>query len=238
MFGRKKDRAKISDKDPVFNARFIGSIETFVASGKGCTLTSVQHLWDNAGEERHLKKVNMVLGKSGMTMKFTDKKDAVLLFPIENISFCNADKAVNDRIFCWISRVPGTKKLECFAVLCGSKERAQAMALVLSRAFQIAYKDWKSGRNKEDRQKMFKTSDSDSEPTTPVNQLSKTDKAENGEHQSSNGNTGLHHDRKESHDSNSSGFANSNILDPDMEEDMKKDSRVHDAMNGDGTEKL
>ncbi|ESO83781.1 hypothetical protein LOTGIDRAFT_236435 [Lottia gigantea] len=228
MFGRKKDRAKISDKDPVFNARFIGSTETFMASGKGCTLTPVQTLWDNAGEEKHMKKVLVVLGKTGMLVKFVDKKEPNIPFPIENISFCNADKIVNDRIFCWISRDPSSKKLQCYAVLCGSKERAQAMALVLSRAFQIAYKDWKSDRDREERQKHSKLHESESESSTPnrspINQLSKS-----GNGVDSNGNN---HDRKLSHDSNSSGsgFASSTILDPELEEAIDQNSKVHDEI--------
>ena len=65
-------------------------------------------------------------------------------FKIEDISFCNTDRAVNERIFSWICRNQAEGRLDCHAVLCSSKQKAQTMAVVLSRAFQIAYKDWRT----------------------------------------------------------------------------------------------
>lgn len=58
MFSRKKDTAKISDKTPVFHVRYIGSTETYVANGRGCSYAPVQRLWDNSPGEKHLRKVS------------------------------------------------------------------------------------------------------------------------------------------------------------------------------------
>lgn len=154
MFGRKKDHAKITNKDPIFHVRLIGSTETFVASGRGCSKVPVQKLWDNSLEERYLKKVIVCISTTGIVMKETDKKDDTgVLFPIENISFCNSDTAVNEHIFSWIWKSEVTDKLECYAVLCSSKDKSHTMALVLSRAFQIAYKEWKASKEKEENRK-------------------------------------------------------------------------------------
>ncbi|KAL3846858.1 hypothetical protein ACJMK2_017812 [Sinanodonta woodiana] len=150
MFSKAKESAKITDKDPTFKARYIGSTETFQATGKGCTTVPVQKLWDNAAEERYLKRVSLLLNKSGILIKDLEKKNDIgKLFIIENISFCNVDCAVNEKIFSWVYQTEETKRLECHAVLCSSTEKAKAMALVMARAFQIGYKEWKINQSKE-----------------------------------------------------------------------------------------
>lgn len=155
MFSSLKVRAKITEKDPVFKVRYIGCTETFVATGKGCTNVPVQKLWDNAGEEKSLKKTTVLINTSGILVGDVDgkvKAETDRLFNIENISFCNADCVVNERIFTWICKDESSPSLVCHAVLCSSKEKAKAMALVLSRAFQIAYKEWKMSKTKVTRE--------------------------------------------------------------------------------------
>lgn len=153
MFNRLKDRAKITDQDPRFKARYIGSIETFTASGHGCTTSGVQKIWDNSEDEHFLKRVQLKITTSGIHMKNLEKrKEPEKLFNIENISFCNVDTVVNSRIFSWIARADEGKSLQIHAVVCKSPETAKSMSIVLSRAFQIAYKDWKSVQTKSLRQ--------------------------------------------------------------------------------------
>lgn len=153
MFNRLKDRAKITDQDPTFKARYIGNTETFTASGRGCTTPLVQKLWDNSEEERYLKRVQIKITVLGIHMKNLDKKkEPEKLFPIENISFCNVDTTVNEKLFSWICSENDTKMLHCHAIICSSGEKAKAMSIVLSRAFQIAYKEWKSSQIKVRRQ--------------------------------------------------------------------------------------
>lgn len=153
MLNRLKDRAKITDQDPTFKARYVGHTETFTASGRGCTTPLVQKLWDNSEEERFLKRVQIKITTSGIHIKNLEKKkEPEQVFPIENISFCNVDTQVNERIFSWICCQSDSKILECHAVVCGSGETAKSMSLVLSRAFQIAYKDWKTTQTKTRRE--------------------------------------------------------------------------------------
>lgn len=149
MFNRQKESAKITEQDPSFKARYIGSIETFVASGKGCTNLPVQKLWDNSAEERYLKHVQLKIRSDGIHMINLDsKKENERLFKIENISFCNVESVVNDKIFSWICKDTEDSPIYCHAVLCSNTEKARAIALVLSRAFQIAYKEWKANKTK------------------------------------------------------------------------------------------
>lgn len=147
MFGWRKDAAKISMKCPLFHVRYIGCTETFVANGKGCSYAPVQRLWDNSPGERHLRRVTVQLSQTGISMRDTEKNDEVITdFRIEDISFCNTDTLVNERIFSWICRDRDSSSLQCHAVLCSTKQKAQTMALVLSRAFQMAYRDWKANK--------------------------------------------------------------------------------------------
>ncbi|RUS85424.1 hypothetical protein EGW08_006815, partial [Elysia chlorotica] len=163
MFTWRKDRANISDEEPTFHVRYLGCTETYTPVGPGCTTRYVQKLWDNAPSERHLKRVAVKLGLGGIWTKTGNKNDvssSVTHFKMEDVSFCAADKSANDRIFCWISRcnreADGEAEgrvgpLEVHAVLCSTVDKAQTMAAVMSRAFQLAYKDWRAEKQRENR---------------------------------------------------------------------------------------
>ncbi|XP_033761030.1 protein FAM43A-like [Pecten maximus] len=212
MFSSLKVRAKITEKDPVFKVRYIGCTETFVATGKGCTNIPVQKLWDNAGEEKTLKRTTIQINTSGILMADMDRKGKGAhdtLFNIENISFCNADCVLNERIFTWICKDDSSPSLICHAVLCSSKEKAKAMALVLSRAFQIAYKEWQMSKTKvtrESRKQQTKEIEKAAESSIPKKQYKNynaTDKnhttvAPTSSYASSNGSTGSTDTRRDS----------------------------------------
>ncbi|OWF54478.1 protein FAM43A-like [Mizuhopecten yessoensis] len=178
MFSSLKVRAKITERDPVFKVRYIGCTETFVATGKGCTNGPVQKLWDNAGEEKSLKRTTVQINTNGILLEDMDGKGKGAhgrLFSIENISFCNADCILNERIFTWICKNESCPSLICHAVLCSSKEKAKTMALVLSRAFQIAYKEWQMSKTKvtrENRRKQTKDIEKAAESSIPIKQYS------------------------------------------------------------------
>ena len=79
-----------------------------------------------------------------------------------DISYCRAEHGVQERIFTWISKNKEAKRLDCHAVLCASKEKAQTVAMVLSRTFHMAYKDWKNDNEKSARLKNGKLADGSS----------------------------------------------------------------------------
>ncbi|CAG5117169.1 unnamed protein product [Candidula unifasciata] len=155
MLSWKKSSADISEEAPTFQVRYIGTTETFVPVGQGCATQPLQRLWDNAPSEKNLHKVLVKLSSHGIHMDELDKKNNKDVphrwFSIEDISFCAADKNVNDRLFCWITKDPNSGKLEVHAVLCSSQEKARTMASVLSRQFHLAYKDWMAERQREKR---------------------------------------------------------------------------------------
>ncbi|XP_076435553.1 PTB-containing, cubilin and LRP1-interacting protein-like [Babylonia areolata] len=157
MFGRRKDGAKISDRTPVFHVRYVGCTVTHVATGTGCSRTPVQRLWDNSPAEKHMPKVAVHISPMGLTLTHLGDKQThpaphphphphaqTRQFDIENISFCTVERAVSERLFSWIYRVEGSNTLHCHAVLCSTDLKAHTMAIVLSRAFQIAYRDWRA----------------------------------------------------------------------------------------------
>lgn len=173
MLSWKKDRADISDAMPTFHVRYVGATETFIPSGEGCTTQPLQRLWDNSPNEKHLRKVSLRFSVHGICMSDQDSKSSndhsITYFNMEDISYCAADKNVNDRLFCWISKNSVSGKLEAHAVLCNTREKAQEMASALSRAFQLAYKDWIAERERERRRKTTDSlafSDADSVSTS------------------------------------------------------------------------
>lgn len=160
MFAPRRGKVSINPGgSPEFQAQYIGSTETFVANGTGCTIPLVQKLWDNCPEERFLKRVLLIISPAGIHMKFLDagrkSKDKDVVIDIQDISYCCAQHDIHDRVFAWICKGNNSngpaKCLECHAVLCSSKEKAQTISLVLSRAFHIAYREWKLEKDKKGR---------------------------------------------------------------------------------------
>ncbi|XP_013405239.1 protein FAM43A [Lingula anatina] len=147
-----KKKVPITEEDPVFFVRYIGNTETFVPSGKGCTDAPLQKIWDSSTEERNMSRVALRINKTGMLMVNPETKQE-FMFGIEQLSYCAPDRAINDRIVCWVYKLPEKQKLYCHAAICSSKEKAQAVALVLSRAFQVAFKEWKTNSAKVQRQR-------------------------------------------------------------------------------------
>ena len=122
-------------------------------------------------EKKESRKRNAQDGSDKKT-KAKSAGSSVSHFKMEDVSFCAADKSANDRIFCWISRwgrEAGSEAegrvgpFEVHAVLCSTVDKAQTMAAVMSRAFQLAYKDWRAVQQRENRrQQQRKISSSDS----------------------------------------------------------------------------
>lgn len=260
MFARKKDAANVSDKYPVFHVRYLGCTETFVANGTGCSYAPVQRLWDNAPDEKRLRRVTLKLGPKGITLSDTEKKDELIKhFPIADISFCNAEKAINERIFSWICRNDEESHLDCHAVLCSTTLKAQTMAVVLSRAFQIAYKDWKSQMR---QREMARTSaeqktvaaapqqnGSSGEKFTKVRKYSQNGSASSQTVSKTTSHAvstkrvegtsdiaGPSHKNNNGFAETSSGFTSDCILDPDLEDDLAKVHDLKAALDSDDNE--
>jgi hypothetical protein len=96
-----------------------------------------------------MKRIALTISVTGIYMKdIENRKAQVIKHDIKDISYCSADRDRCPRLFCWICKNNEKVRLECHVVLCSSPEKAQAIALVLSRAFQIAYKEWKQVKSR------------------------------------------------------------------------------------------
>lgn len=154
MFNQKKGKACITPGAPQFYVRYVGKTEVFTAAGTGCTHRPVQKVWDASVDEKHMDKMALIVNAAGITLTPLDAKHKTqTLFDIKDISYCCAETPPHDGVFAWICKNAKARRLECHVVLCTSSEKAQALALVLSRAFQIAYKDWKTHKEKTMRMK-------------------------------------------------------------------------------------
>ncbi len=152
MFGRRKEKADITPGEPQFHVRYAGHVETFTGSGRGCTSAHVQKIWDQSRDERKMTKYAMLIVPTGIILTESENKlgkKQERKFDIKRIShYCAAEKGAHERVFAWIYQDPDSTRLFCHAVLCSTREKAQQAAIVLSRAVQIAYKDWKGEKIK------------------------------------------------------------------------------------------
>lgn len=157
MFTPRKGSLSINPGgSPEFQVQYIGCVDTYTANGVGCTTLPVQKIWDKSPEERFLKHVALTLGPNGIQVKFLEnRKLPDLKFDIKDISYCCAQQDIHDRVFAWICKSSSIEenKLECHAVLCSSKGKSQTISLVMSRAFHIAYREWKLEKDKQGRNK-------------------------------------------------------------------------------------
>lgn len=105
---------------------------------------------------------------------------------LSRVSYCTVDPYY-DKVFCYISRNPENKKLECHAFLCSKKSKvenyvavlcinngifiwqAEAITLTVAQAFNIAYEKWQAHKKKkEERNSQQKKSLQSSEETVQI----------------------------------------------------------------------
>ncbi|XP_074657709.1 low density lipoprotein receptor adapter protein 1-A-like [Tubulanus polymorphus] len=145
-----------SEDDPEFQVRFLGYTDTLVSSGKGCTKLPVQKLVDSLAttDERSLRKAVITVNTSGLFLREKHSKHAMTdKFDIRYISYCSADTDIHPKLFSWVYNNKAEQQMQCYAVYCSSSEKANMLALELSRAFHVAYTDWKLNKTRQERQK-------------------------------------------------------------------------------------
>ena len=161
MFHVRKGRAEISEKNATFvcNVSFVGKTQTFVPYGLGCTRTHVQNVWDNSPKEDQLVRCRISIARHGICLENLEKyhsaaqltsvhdvitsPGATLNFSVQDVSYFCAEGVPHQRIFSWIYRNKMERKLECYVVLCSSKEKAKLLAANVSLAFSHAFHDYK-----------------------------------------------------------------------------------------------
>lgn len=140
MFKFVPRKAKVTineNKTAMFKVKYIGSVETFVPVGVGCTSTPVQKLWDSCPGPQSLKTVQLIITNKldidGLVGNFSTD--------LRNVSYCAIPRDINSNIFAWIQRNTESHQLKCHAVLCSSESKAKDLYQVMTSAFHAVYKD-------------------------------------------------------------------------------------------------
>ncbi|XP_054718302.1 low density lipoprotein receptor adapter protein 1-A-like [Uloborus diversus] len=166
LFGRLKHKKLPEEwddsiKEPVldgitFYVKYLGSTLVDEPNDQQATADAIKAIIMMAkSSAKKLKRVALTVNPKGILTRDLNTGEKYLDFSIYRISFCSAD-ANYDRVVAFI----GTNKnetLECHAFLCSKRKVAQAAALTISQAFNIAFELWerakgeKSSLNGEDR---------------------------------------------------------------------------------------
>ncbi|XP_015911338.1 low density lipoprotein receptor adapter protein 1-A [Parasteatoda tepidariorum] len=166
LFGRLKHKKlpeqwDDSIKEPVldgitFYVKYLGSTLVDEPNDQQATADAIKSVITMAkSNAKKLPRVALMVNPKGILTRDLSTGEKHLDFSIYRISFCSAD-ANYDRVVAFI----GTNKnetLECHAFLCSKRKVAQAAALTISQAFNIAYELWelskeeKSSQNEDER---------------------------------------------------------------------------------------
>ncbi|XP_055945817.1 low density lipoprotein receptor adapter protein 1-A-like isoform X2 [Argiope bruennichi] len=158
LFGRLKHKKLPEEwddsiKEPVldgitFYVKYLGSTLVDEPNDQQTTADAIKAVITMAkSSAKKLPRVALTVNPKGIVTRDLSTGEKHLDFSIYRISFCSAD-ATYDRVVAFI----GTNKnetLECHAFLCSKRKIAQAAALTISQAFNIAFELWE--RAKEER---------------------------------------------------------------------------------------
>ncbi|CAL1273894.1 unnamed protein product [Larinioides sclopetarius] len=169
LFGRLKHKKLPEEwddsiKEPVldgitFYVKYLGSTLVDEPNDQQTTADAIKAVITMAkSSAKKLPRVALTVNPKGIVTRDLSTGEKHLDFSIYRISFCSAD-ANYDRVVAFI----GTNKnetLECHAFLCSKRKIAQAAALTISQAFNIAFELWerakeeRSSQNGEERVKL------------------------------------------------------------------------------------
>ncbi|KAL1470136.1 hypothetical protein MTO96_040638, partial [Rhipicephalus appendiculatus] len=93
---------------------------------------------------KKLPKVAITVSPKGISTRDLATGELQLDVSIYRISFCSADASF-DRVVAFIG-THSNEVMECHAFLCAKRRVAQAAALTISQAFQVAYQAWQGSR--------------------------------------------------------------------------------------------
>ncbi|XP_035230932.1 low density lipoprotein receptor adapter protein 1-A-like [Stegodyphus dumicola] len=155
LFGRLKHKKLPEEwddtiKEPVldgitFYVKYLGSTLVDEPNDQQTTADAIKAIITMAkSSARKLPRVALTVNPKGIVTRDLSTGEKHLDFSIYRISFCSAD-ANYDRVVAFI----GTNKnetLECHAFLCSKRKVAQAAALTISQAFNIAFDLWERAR--------------------------------------------------------------------------------------------
>ncbi|XP_070538589.1 low density lipoprotein receptor adapter protein 1-A-like [Ptychodera flava] len=143
-----KDSSRKQDASPVFYAQYLGKEEVSTLRFRHCN-DVVDHLIESAKRDagKKLKKCTLHVRKLSIDIDLSHSKDSAQI-PLHNIAYCAADMKY-PKVFTFIAKDSGQNgQLVCYAFLCNKQEKARAMTLCLSKAFETAFLEWQQSKQK------------------------------------------------------------------------------------------
>lgn len=137
-------------KEPIqegvtFYLKYLGSTFVEKAKGEASTAEAIKKVvaLAKAGGKK-LKRVAVTISPKGIQTREMPSEDLHLDVTIYRISYCSAD-ATYERVVAFIA-TNRNELMECHAFLCSKRRVAQAVALTISQAFNLAFEMWKKSR--------------------------------------------------------------------------------------------
>lgn len=151
FFGRSKHKKLPEEwgdsiKQPVldgitFYVKYLGSTLVDEPNGQQSTADAIKAIISMAKvSSKKLQRVAMTVNPKGILISDLNSGEIHSDFSIYRISFCSAD-ANYDRVVAFIA-TNKNETFECHAFLCSKRKVAQAAALTISQAFNIAFDIW------------------------------------------------------------------------------------------------
>ncbi|XP_067145264.1 low density lipoprotein receptor adapter protein 1-B-like [Centruroides vittatus] len=168
FFGRSKHKKLPEEwgdsiKQPVldgitFYVKYLGSTLVEEPNGQQSTADAIKAIISMAkASSKKLQRVAMTVNPKGILISDLNSGETQSNFSIYRISFCSAD-ANYDRVVAFIA-TNKNETYECHAFLCSKRKVAQAAALTISQAFNIAFDIWEHAQG----EKLNQTSNQDKE---------------------------------------------------------------------------
>lgn len=128
-----------------FYAKYLGSTLVEEPSGDKATADAIKAIIAMAkASGKKLPKVAITVSPKGISTREMATGELLHDVSIYRISFCSADASF-DRVVAFIG-THSNEVMECHAFLCAKRRVAQAAALTISQAFQVAYQAWQGSR--------------------------------------------------------------------------------------------
>ena len=148
---------KLNDDEPIFTARYLGmsKVEAMFPPEQGQTVSArcIDKLHCATQSKGKRRKVSLLVSSNisrGLTVKEDKGSKGELCYKLFDIAYCSTDVR-NKLIFSFIAECEG--ELQCHAFLFKTEERAHAVCLALSKAFNTAHGEWLRNQKREQSRK-------------------------------------------------------------------------------------
>uniref|UniRef100_A0A8C4Z727 Family with sequence similarity 43 member B n=1 Tax=Gadus morhua TaxID=8049 RepID=A0A8C4Z727_GADMO len=174
LFQTKRQKVELNKEEPVYNARYLGSVVTITAKGSGCTQEAVGKIWTRSNYGEQCLKMRLTVGPQGLRMSPDKRKKPTHVYSLDRITCCAADPC-RPKILAWVYRHQVKNMavvLRCHAVLLSRSEKARRVARSLDRNATAAFGEFKRLKRQSDfRHRQQLLLGEDAVPLMPIRRL-------------------------------------------------------------------